>query len=554
MSYPKDPTNVESHNPKLASMAIVGHTTRSACRLWVRVYRPGRWWLVVTKRPLSGDLDTLDGKQVDAFARGAVYCRAADISSARDNTHTFRLQGLEPGTRYYYALIADLADAAQVPRRTEIGHQQKAFFETLPAAPGRLTFGYYSCHDPFSTTSHSEGAWPNYYEALVERQAAFSIGGGDQVYVDTNDKEDMYSVWQWLALYKNDIVEAFSDARGRLRRADLVDYFAKIYRGYYRIYWNFVNLRKCYARFPQYMIWDDHEIMDGWGSYTRAERSRLLNRLLQDDDEKTNAALVELMFEAAKRVYFEYQHDHNPRTMSFDVMSGGANEACIWDYGFKAGRFAFYVLDVRGHHDYGRARRGLGNALLGDAQMARLEQWLQSGPVRSARAVFIVTPVPVVHWGPLASSADVGSMKDDLRDEWEHESNREERNKLLDVVLGFSAARSAPVVFLSGDVHSASVYRIENHVRFPGALAFNATSSAISRKPAPALAEHLIRKSGRISGYEDGHATRLYALAGAQNFLIVDAHASGAELRLDLDLYRPAGDEGEVTKKKVTLV
>ncbi|WP_315983537.1 hypothetical protein [Aliamphritea spongicola] len=204
MYFPRNPANVEQDHPKLGSLAIIGHMTAKTCRLWVRMYCAAKWWLIVTEKPLQGDLDTLDGLNVDEFlvkqAANPVFSQAKQIDASTDNTAVFNVTGLQAGRKYYYAVIADLADAERIPRRTEIGHQGKKFFHALPADLNNLTFGYFSCHDPFSSVSHSEGAWPLYYQTMVNRNGLFSIGGGDQVYIDTNDKEDMYSVWDWLGI------------------------------------------------------------------------------------------------------------------------------------------------------------------------------------------------------------------------------------------------------------------------------------------------------------------------------------------------------------------
>jgi alkaline phosphatase D len=297
------------------------------------------------------------------------------------------------------------------------------------------------------------------------------------------------------------------------------------------------------------MIWDDHEIMDGWGSYTKDERKKLLNKLLQIDNEATNDRLIKLMYSAAKRVYLEYQHSHNPDTNIF--LNEEDNPKCEWDYGFKVGEAAFYVFDMRGHHDYERDKKG--NALLGDLQMKRFFAWLKSDPVRSASAVFIVSPVPVIHWNKFVMNFDVGPMKDDLRDEWDHKSNVKERKKLLDAVMGFSKKNKCPITFLSGDVHSASVYQIENDDRYRGAKVFSVTSSAISRKPAPSKAELLIKKSGGIKNYTGGTAHRLYALAGQNNFLMVSVDFTQDEASVSVDLCWPSGDDRELTRKRIKL-
>jgi len=552
MSYPQDPTNVESKHQKIQSMAIVGHTTHDSCKLWVRLYRPGVWWLVVSELPLSGDLDSLDGKEVDNFLleqpSPVTFYKRTCITKLSDNTHVFEIDSLSADKRYYYAVIADLQHANDIPRRTEVGHHEKKFFRTLPLSPDKIVFGFHSCHDPFSTASYSEGAWPAYYDSLIDRDAMFSIAGGDQVYVDTNNKEDMYSIWQWLASYKNKIIKAYRNTEGELKEEELVLYFTGIYRNYYRIYWNFINLKKVCERFPQYMIWDDHEIMDGWGSYSSHERKKLLNKLFQDDDEETNGHLIQLMFRAAKHVYHEYQHQHNPDTVI--DLHPDKNPICEWDYHFNVGEFAFYVLDMRGHHDYERYESG--NALLGDQQMKRLKAWLDTDQVKQAKAVFIASPVPVVHWGPFVSSLDVGSLKDDLRDEWEHETNWQERKKLLNSVFEFSNESQCSVTFLSGDVHCSSIYEFE-HENFPNAKVFNATSSAISRKPAPEKAEYFMKKSGVISGYNEMRVNRLYAMSGEYNFFIITASHDGENTSVNINLCWPGGTDREVIQKKVEL-
>ena len=120
-------------------------------------------------------------------------------------------------------------------------------------------------------------------------------------------------------------------------------------------------------------------------------------------------------------------------------------------------------------------------------------------------------------------------------------------------MLKFSDNNNCPVTILSGDVHSASIYQIENQNKFPRARVFNATSSAISRKPAPSKAELLIKKTGKIDGYKGGYATRLYALSGEYNFIVATVDETG-DPSVEIDLYWPGGDDGELTQKKLRLV
>ena len=54
------------------------------------------------------------------------------------------------------------------------------------------------------------------------------------------------------------------------------------YRDIYRGYWGFESVQRVFESFPTYMIWDDHEIVNGWGSYyfDSEEKPAAVRRLL----------------------------------------------------------------------------------------------------------------------------------------------------------------------------------------------------------------------------------------------------------------------------------
>lgn len=185
------------------------------------------------------------------------------------------------------------------------------------------------------------------------------------------------------------------------------------------------------------MIWDDHEIMDGWGSYTKPELANQLDTIWEWETTEQNVKLAHQMFEAAKVTYEEYEHCHNPPT-----------DPGVYDYHFTWGRCAFYVLDMRGQRDYNRVSN---DRILGKDQMERLQEWLKSDEATSASALFIVSPVPLVHIENfIVNYLDLPllGLADDLRDEWAHRSNWEERNELLSAVFDYSQDRKKRVVFL----------------------------------------------------------------------------------------------------------
>ncbi|WP_417811270.1 alkaline phosphatase D family protein [Thalassospira alkalitolerans] len=545
----QQPDNYETLKAKINSAAIVGHTTHTTTKIWVRAFRQGKWTLIVstTKLPESAyDLSGKDLGQMKAHNSDIVFLEERDITRTTDQTMTFEVSDLTPDTRYYYYLASDDPDLA-LERKVELGGDHQYWFRTLAKNPQSLLFGFYSCHDPFSVKPNNEGAWDKFYDVLNERQADFVIGGGDQVYCDTNHASQIQDVWVWLKNNKNALLAKYRKANGSLDEPPIIEYFTKLYRTYYRIYWQFEHLRYVYRRFPQYMIWDDHEIMDGWGSLTEEERKAKLANFFQNDDENANYALVMLMFKAAAQAYLEYQHAHNPDSMIINGDPGASH----WDYNFDQGAYGFYMLDVRGHHD---CEQPDGQRLLGADQFERFESWINSASIKKKKAIFICSPVPVVHWKESAvNTFDFGGQKDDFMDEWGHETNHAERNKILDLLLARSHENNIPIVILSGDVHCASAFGITHAQTYPGARLFNVTSSAISRSPAPGIATAAMQKSAPIDGFDGGRFEQMFRFAGENNFAVINADCRDGELQLSATLYWAKPGSESVTQKVIRL-
>ena len=453
---------------RLTNASIVGHTTETTTRLWVRAWEEdkhgqptdgkGPYWLAVATSPIpktgKPEVRTVDGtltlhvggKKVE----NPVVIVPISLTFSSDLTGVVDLDDLEPGTRYYYALFAGFERS----QRWEVGHEDDLSFTTVPASPERVSFGLFSCHQPFKGGNIVRTEmWDAFYEALEASGATHTIGSGDQVYVDGVKHAD---IWQWLRKVKD---EPDLDPA-----VDMVSWDRDIYRGF----WGHPSLQRVFARFPTYMIWDDHEIMDGWGSFTRAELGKKLDKHPSKAQRKRYLRLIRQMFEAATKTYSEYQHSHNPSTPPGQ-----------WDYAFTTGPIATYVLDMRGHRKFAPKAKG-GKQILGGPQMQRFVDWLASDPARNARVVFVVASVPVVHhrsW--IVNRFDEGGLKDDFRDQWEHDSNWKERRALLGAVGRFSQETGRRVVFLSGDVHMSAAFRLFDRDN-PEARVYQLTSSGIT--------------------------------------------------------------------------
>ncbi len=331
------------------------------------------------------------------------------------------------------------------------------------------------------------------------------------------------------------------------------------YRDIYRGYWGHLPIRKVFRQFPTYMIWDDHEIMDGWGSYTKKELADHLDTIWEWQNSEKNIDLANRMRDAAEEVYEEYQHSHNPTTHKKD------DEPREFDYSHTCGFSSFYTLDMRGHRDYNRKTN---DKVLGKKQLARFLKWLKDQEVSESKIVFIISPVPVVHSSSfIVNTADLYllGIADDFRDEWEHESNWTERDKILDAVFKFSANNKKKVIFLSGDVHLGASFKLTRDSH-KAARVYQLTSSGITYAKAPTtLLKMTVKEKGEL-GYikkdEKGETKathkktkyKLINLCDSNNFALVKAVSDGGDIKVFWDLYGSTDDEDEIVKlKRITI-
>jgi alkaline phosphatase D len=287
------------------------------------------------------------------------------------------------------------------------------------------------------------------------------------------------------------------------------------YRDIYRGYWGFEAIQKIFSDFPVYMIWDDHELGDGCGSYyLNTENKKELKALLPSigkDGKPTYEEGLELynrMVNAAKQVYHEYQHSHNPAT------SNGQ-----YDYGFYLNDCAFYFLDGRGYRNIERSSY----RILGEEQFNRFKEWLECDETKSRKFLFVTVAVPIFHVRSIVANGIITDviphgLSDDLRDSWEHDLHDEERKKVTNLLFE-AAGRGQKVCILSGDVHIAAVFKLRNN----GNVIYQLTSSAITYN-IPRLSAWAFASFGALpedGTTSDGYSFQRKALYTDSNFSII---------------------------------
>ena len=518
-------------NRRLKIAAIVGHTTATTSRIWVRTGAPGKFCLLYFRAEQASEKWFYEAKAqtpfpIDQLPAGVRKSDEFDSVWDNDATAVVDLSDLAAGASWRYALCRIAPEnSPSREARLVLGHDREYSFRT-PSPTRDFRFALFSCHMPFKagglfsdkTEIANMDIWDIMSRALRHRRdngndLDFVIAGGDQCYVDGIPTLD---IWRYLN-------KVMRKEGGRILPSE--ETMTQWYRDIYRGYWGFDSVRRLFASLPTYMIWDDHELGDGWGSYILPAE---LDEVLPDFVEKgispdEGRELIARMGAAAKRVYCEYQHCHNPPTPSGQ-----------FDYHFRHKDCGFYVLDGRGHRDIGRPTF----RVLGEEQMRRFEGAVGDFVDSGIKCLFVVSAVPVLHTAAAIVDRAEGyvmdklNLTDDLRDAWEHPLHDEERRELLRILFA-AAAKGVRVAVLSGDVHVSAAFKISDGK----SAIFQLTSSAVTYNLSTMQAWVLKQGASDEGTTKDGHRFERLALRTEPSYSVIRVVADADPVKATFQIY-----------------
>lgn len=266
---------------------------------------------------------------------------------------------------------------------------------------------------------------PNYARRVGQKNALWTdlmgqkphmlIGGGDQVYGDE--------------LFGKAPLARVENPR---QLAALARPPASLTSAYFQLYarrWMGCEIMEAMATIPGIYTWDDHEIFDGWGSYTpEVQKSRGF----------------QAMFQAA--------------AAAFDLIQVGPGWTGSPDHRLQVLRLegpvelVVVALDLRSC----RTR----DEVLGEDQWTQLKAALRGlPPLRASqrREIMVVSSIPVIYlrFGAVFEGLPT-DLQDDLIDHWESHYHRGEQLKLINNLIEHIEPGRCRVTILSGDVHVAS--------------------------------------------------------------------------------------------------
>jgi hypothetical protein len=448
------------------------------------------------------------------------------LQSAASTTPFVLLATLQSGNHVWRATLSVPLNAAARRLAYSVDGNSNAVF--VPAAGESPRMAYASCNG-FS----SPGLVKNVVDknALWKRLLNLHSGrerinnrtfgpyhvlllGGDQVYSD--------SLWQ----DRNcpDIVDWSHLPRDQRRKAPwtpaLQTQVTAFFENLYLERWSQPEVAAALASLPCVMMWDDHDIFDGWGSYP-----------LEDHD----CPVYQGVFAIAKTYFALFQRQSAPGQPPLCTLAGQPG----FTAGYRMGKIGLLALDMRSERAPERRRGGnLQSAqVISEPSWSVIYQWLDAQV--DMQHLVVMSSIPVVHpsfellekmLGVLPGQQE---LEDDLRDHWTSGPHKAERLRLIHRLFDYSQSQSCRVTIVSGDVHVAAVGVLESNrvATSSNAQVINqVTSSGIVHPPPLAMARYFLEQACQqeepvtrgITAAMHEFPTTSRRLIGARNFMTIE--------------------------------
>ncbi len=346
---------------------------------------------------------------------------------------------------------------------------------TIPGQSTRLRLAYTSANgiaDDYGVSSLPEGPggmWKQMLKLHAENPYHILIQGGDQICAD-NLWADCNALVQWWMLPES---TRYSQPFTRIMADQAMDYYFNAYC----VAMAKPEYAQAMAVIPSVMMWDDHDIFDGWGSRPEVEHTSQVYRGL---------------FAVARRQFSLFQLGAAIRDPLECVWGSGIG---TFTQGFRVGDIGLLVLDLRSD----RTR----DQVLSEATWQELPGWLAR--FQGCKQVLLSSSVPLAFVGMGWLERAVNFLRpgshvdDDLRDQWRSPAHQDEWLRLLKVLSDFSLRNRCRLTVLSGEVNVGAAAII----RGGGVDIWQLISSGVVHPPlnavTTAVLRQLVRSPERVS-------------------------------------------------------
>ncbi|KAL0078565.1 hypothetical protein J3Q64DRAFT_1645692 [Phycomyces blakesleeanus] len=378
--------------------------------------------------------------------------------------------------KYYFwrfAINVPLTDEGQVATYTlSCLPETQSYNFHLPAYDESMRFMFHSCNG-FSDIaqeikdSFGEKEAPLWQDVLDRHEVMpfhVLLGGGDQLYQDRLIHEEFMKPW----VEEKDPVKRVG--------MTLPDSMREGFEHFY--FWNYVKnfgfegnpvVANAFASIPSVNMWDDHDIIDGYGSYP-ADMQR--------------ADCFTVLFANASRFYYLFQHHTTIELAPRHGMIRGSLPTCNHIVTTLGAGIGLISLDARGE----RTKYAVCTQQSYDAVFNTLRKTMP----KTIKHLLVLTGVPLVYprltlfekamdgaagfnlatiAGKTGALGDIISgqlnrwngdpeLLDDMNDHWTAANHEVERRTFIEKFQQYAKEYSIRVSFLGGDVHCCGAGRL----------------------------------------------------------------------------------------------
>jgi hypothetical protein len=395
-----------------------------------------------------------------AATRSNVYINNAEIPA-------IKIQDTYSGSFWRAEFDIPVQQQAQVVNYTiRIGDQDArdrnnriAWKFHVPGETGTPRFVYASCNgfssaDLMTKTEDPYLLWDNMLREHDENPFNLLLMGGDQLYAD--------EIWSRVPTL-NEWGELPRKTRIKRKASKVMkEQIERFYDELYIKRWSNKSMSLIFASIPSVMMWDDHDIFDGWGSYP---------------DDLQNCDVYKNIFLVAKRYFenFQIRTIHNR-----SLIDAGAEH---YSLAFKYREYNLLALD-------NRANRSL-KQVMSKQQWQDLNNHLKTSV--TSGDLLLMSAVPVIYrdFSMTETVFDLTpwqeELTDDLKDHWRSKEHQGERARLIMKLLENIKQRQndagCKTVILSGDVHIGCVGVVRDRRDTNSRMIHQIVSSGIVHPP-----------------------------------------------------------------------
>lgn len=327
----------------------------------------------------------------------------------------------------------------------------------------RLRIAYASCNGseaepPFRKPFPGRNAlWEHMAETHTESAYHLLVHGGDQLYAD--------SVWNDIPF----LVEWKALPRSRQYTADIPDdVFMEIRNYYFACYmsnWSRTYIKLVLSAIPSVMIWDDHDIFDGWGSWNNKYQA---------------SPVYQAVFKAAREAFYLFQR-------GCPVPSAGQTAGMA----ITLGHSVFILPDLRSERTRTQVMGPIGwkwfeDALIKTGQDKKHLIIVSSVPLATSHFSMldpILTGFPSFIARRIPKKINPKQFADDIHDQWRVPAHRDEWLRMLRTLLDFAENTDTRVTTLSGEIHLGAKSTIKRRQ----VVIHQFIASGIAHKPSNAV-------------------------------------------------------------------